>query len=104
MIIFNEKGVKVDLQNTRKQGAKVEKLIFHFVDSLVKMIYARRQKANCFFSEWLIFCPRSPNILVKVPFIIVFISVDHASILGVLFYRVLKMLSVTLAVNYLAHA
>ena len=30
----------------RKQGAKVEKLIFNFVDSLVKMIYARRQKTD----------------------------------------------------------
>ena len=48
MIIFNKKeeGVKVDLQNMRKQGAKVEKLIFNFVDSLVKMIYARRQKTD----------------------------------------------------------
>ena len=60
MIIFNKKeeGVKVGLQNMRKQGAKVEKLIFNFLDSLVKMIYARRQKANCFFSDGLIFCPR----------------------------------------------
>ena len=49
MIIFNKKGVKVDLQNMRKQGAKVENLIFNFVDSLVKMTYARRQKANSFF-------------------------------------------------------
>ena len=49
VIIFNKKSVKVDLQNMRKQGAKVEKLIFNFVDSLVKMIYARRQKANSFF-------------------------------------------------------
>ena len=51
VIIFNKKeeDVKVDLQNMRKQGAKVEKLIFNFVDSLVKMIYARHQKANCFF-------------------------------------------------------
>ena len=41
MIIFNkkEKGVKVDLQNMRKQGATVEKLIF--VDFLVKMISSR---------------------------------------------------------------
>ena len=48
MIIFNKKeeGVKVDLQNMRKQGANLEKLIFNFVDSLVKMIYARRQKTD----------------------------------------------------------
>ena len=58
VIIFNKKGIKVDLQNMRKQGAKVEKLIFNFIDSLVKMIYVRCQKANCFFSDWLIFCPR----------------------------------------------
>ena len=49
VIIFNKKSVKVDLQNMRKQGKKVEKLIFNFVDSLVKMIYARRQKANSYF-------------------------------------------------------
>ena len=49
LVIINKKGVKVDLQNIRKQGAKEEKLIFNFVDSLVKMIYARRQKANSFF-------------------------------------------------------
>ena len=41
VIIFNKKGVKVDLQNMRKQVVKVEKLIFNFVDSLVKKIYAR---------------------------------------------------------------
>ena len=39
----------VDLQNMRKQGAKVEKLVFNFADFFVKMIYARSQKANCFF-------------------------------------------------------
>ena len=48
-MIFYKKGVQVDLQNMRKEGAKVEKLIFNFVDSLVKMTYARCQKANCFF-------------------------------------------------------
>ena len=41
MIILNKKGVKVDLQNMRKQGATVEKLIFNFVDFLVKMISSR---------------------------------------------------------------
>ena len=41
VIVFSKKGVEVDFQNMRKQGAKVEKLIFNFVDSLVKMIYAR---------------------------------------------------------------
>ena len=43
MIILNKKeeGVKVDLQNMRKQGATVEKLIFNFVDFLVKMISLR---------------------------------------------------------------
>ena len=35
----------------REQGAKMEKFIFNFVDFLVKMIYARCQKANCFFSD-----------------------------------------------------
>ena len=50
VIIFNKKeGVIVDLQNMRKQGAKMEKLIFNFVDFLVKIIYARREKANCYF-------------------------------------------------------
>ena len=50
VIIFCKKeGGIVDLQNMRKQGAKMEKLIFNFVDFLVKMIYARRLKANCFF-------------------------------------------------------
>ena len=49
VIIFNKKGVKVDLQNMRQQGAKGEKSIFNIVDSLVKMIYARRQKTNSFF-------------------------------------------------------
>ena len=48
-MIFNKKGVKVDLQNIRKQAAKVEKLIFNFVDFLVKMIYGRHQKVKCFF-------------------------------------------------------
>ena len=43
MIILNKKeeGVKVDLQNMRKQGATVETLIFNFVDFLVKMIFSR---------------------------------------------------------------
>ena len=43
MIILNkrEESVKVDLQNMRKQGATVEKLIFHFVDFLVKMISSK---------------------------------------------------------------
>ena len=43
-----EEGLTVDLQNMREQGAKVEKLVFNFVDFLVKMIYLS-QKANCFF-------------------------------------------------------
>ena len=34
----------------------------------------------------------------------VFTSVDHASILWVLFYKVLETLSVPLEINYLAHA
>ena len=52
MIIFNKKeSVIVDLENMREQGAKMEKLIFNFVDFLVKMIYARCQKANCFFPD-----------------------------------------------------
>ena len=52
MIIFKKKeeGVKVDLQNMRKQGAKVEKLIFNFIDSLAKMIYANAKKPTVFFS------------------------------------------------------
>ena len=43
MIILNKKeeGVQVDWQNMRKQGATVEKLIFNFVDFLVKMISLR---------------------------------------------------------------
>ena len=43
MIILNKKeeGVKVDFQNMRKQGVTVEKLIFNFVDFLVKMISSR---------------------------------------------------------------
>ena len=43
MIILNkrEESVEVDLQNMRKQGATVEKLIFNFVDFLVKMISSR---------------------------------------------------------------
>ena len=50
VIIFNKKeGVIVDLQNMKKQVAKMEKFIFNFVDFLVKAIYARRQKANYFF-------------------------------------------------------
>ena len=51
VIIFNKKeeSIKVDLQNMRKQGAKVEKILFNFVEFLVKMIYTRRQKTNCFF-------------------------------------------------------
>ena len=50
MVILNKKeGVKVDWQNMRKQGATVEKLIFNFVDFMVKMISSRSQKANCFF-------------------------------------------------------
>ena len=51
MIIFikKEEDLKVDLQNMRKQGAKVEILALIFVDFLVKMTYARSQKANCFF-------------------------------------------------------
>ena len=58
VIIFNKKeGVKVDLQNMRKQGAEVEELIFNFVDSLVKMI-CKMPKSQLLFSDWLIFCPR----------------------------------------------
>ena len=50
MVVFNKKeGVKVDLQNMKKQAAKVEKLIFNFGDFLAKMIHGRRQKVNCFF-------------------------------------------------------
>ena len=51
MIIFKKKeeGVKVDLQNMRKQGAKVEKLIFNFIDFLAKMIYANAKKPTVFF-------------------------------------------------------
>ena len=43
MIILNKKeeGVTVDLQNMRKQGAPVAKLIFNFVDFLVKMLSTR---------------------------------------------------------------
>ena len=43
MIVLNKKeeGVQVDWQNMRKQGAAVEKLIFNFVDFLVKMISSR---------------------------------------------------------------
>ena len=43
MIILNKKeeGVRVDLQNMRKKGATMEKLIFNFVDFLVKMISSR---------------------------------------------------------------
>ena len=51
MIILNKKEevAKVDLQNVRKQGATVEKLIFSFADFLVKLISSRSLKANCFF-------------------------------------------------------
>ena len=63
----------------RKQGAELETLLFNFVDFLVKIIYARSQKANGFFLTSYL-CPRQPNILVKIPFIMVFISVDHVSI------------------------
>ena len=43
MIILNkeEEDLKVDLQNMKKQGAKVEKLVFKFVDFSVKMVYAK---------------------------------------------------------------
>ena len=60
MIIFNKKEevVKVDLQNLRKQGAKVEKLVFNFVDFLAKMIIRKKTKNQLFFNEQLIFCSR----------------------------------------------
>ena len=60
VIIFNKKeeDFKLDLKNMRKQGPKVEKLVFSFVDFLVKMIYAKRQKSQLFLSDYLMFCPR----------------------------------------------
>ena len=60
MIIFNKKeeDFKLDLKNMRKQGPKAEKLVFSFVDFLVKMIYAKRQKSQLFLSDYLMFCPR----------------------------------------------
>ena len=53
VIIFNRKEevVKVDLQNLRKQGAKVEKLVFNFVDFLAKMIIRKKTKSQLFFYD-----------------------------------------------------
>ena len=50
VIVFNKKEVvKVDLQNMRKQAAKVEKLIFNFGDFLVKMVKMEDAKKSTVF-------------------------------------------------------
>ena len=52
VIIFNKKeGVIVDLQNMRKQGAKMEKLIFNFVYFLGKNDIRKTPKSQLFFSD-----------------------------------------------------
>ena len=52
LIIFNKKGVIVDLQNMRKQGAKMEKLVFNFADFLVgKNDICKMPKSQLFFSD-----------------------------------------------------
>ena len=52
MIIFCKKeGGIVDVQNMRKQGAKMEKLIFNFVYFLGKNDIRKMPKSQLFFSD-----------------------------------------------------
>ena len=51
MIIFSKKeGGIVDLQNMKKQGAKMEKLIFNFVYFFGKDDIRKKPKSQLFFS------------------------------------------------------
>ena len=56
------------------------------------------------FFHWSVLYPKYPNIfdIAKICFIIVLISVDHASVSWALFYKVLETISVPLKINYLA--
>ena len=75
ILIKKEEGVKADLQNMIKHGAKVEKLMFNSDDFFGKNDISRSQKANCFFLTSQFFLQGNlPNILAKVCFIMVFIS------------------------------
>ena len=53
--------------------------------------------------DWSVLYPKYPNVfdMAKICFIIVLISVDHASVSWVLFYKILKTISVLLKINYL---